>query len=357
MTTLAQENAASTLIIVAGGQSPEHDISIRSAKHLFEDLHGQDFPSVEIQIVTQGGIWLNQEQSRQAIMGDHKVDNSREAGDGLLSADVLTSITKKGAIIMPLIHGATGEDGRLQGFLDILGVPYIGCGVRSSAVCMDKAVFKAIASKQGLPQTQYITMNRNEWQNDSTWTEKIQHLRMPLVVKPSSLGSSIGVAKVASDEELRNAVEEAFKLDPVCIIEAAVRTMWEFEIGAIGPTFLPRLSCIGKIVNKQSFVGYEDKYGAEVTNEFEVPAQIATPLADKVRALAKDAYAVFGCEGMARVDFLYDVESDELFLNEINTIPGFTSVSLFPELWQKSGMSLTELLQNLMRSAKLRNAC
>jgi D-alanine-D-alanine ligase len=128
--------------------------------------------------------------------------------------------------------------------------------------------------------------------------------------------------------------------------------MWEFEICAIGPTFSPRLSCIGKIVNKNSFVGYEDKYGTEATNEFEVPAEIAASLAERVRNIAREAYAVFDCEGMARIDFLYDVAGDGLFLNEINTLPGFTRTSLFPVLWRESGLSLPELLRTLIADAK-----
>jgi D-alanine-D-alanine ligase len=216
---------------------------------------------------------------------------------------------------------------------------------------MDKAVFKAIASQKGFPQTRYITLQRNVWQQAPA-LESLRNLRRPLVVKPSSLGSSIGVAKVDSDEELQRAVDTALELDSTCIVEEAVRTMWEFEICAIGPTFSPQLSCIGKIVNKNSFVGYEDKYGTEATNEFEVPAEIAPSLAERVRDIAREAYAVFGCESMARIDFLYDVAGDGLLLNEINTLPGFTRTSLFPVLWQESGLSLPELLRTLMAGAK-----
>jgi D-alanine-D-alanine ligase len=270
-----------------------------------------------------------------------------------MSSDVFMELVRKDKIVLPMIHGAIGEDGTLQGFLEILGIPYIGCRVRSSAICMDKAVFKAIAGKTGFPQTRYITFQRDTWQQDPALMESLQQLRRPLVVKPSSLGSSIGVAKANSEEELNSAVGNALRLDSTCIIEEAVRTMWEFEICAIGRKSSPRLSCIGKIVNKNSFVGYEDKYGAEVTNEFEVPARIDTLLAERVRNIAKEAYAVFGCEGMARIDFLYDVASDELFLNEINTIPGFTRASLFPALWQESGLSLPELVRTLMADAEI----
>ncbi|KAF1824671.1 D-alanine--D-alanine [Dissoconium aciculare CBS 342.82] len=348
---MALSSPVPRLVIVAGGQSPEHDISLRSARRLFEDLRQEGSISVHVQIVRRDGTWLSQGESGRVIVQDHEIPKISESAGDPMSPGVFAELVQKDKIVLPMIHGATGEDGTLQGFLGILGIPYIGCGVRSSAVCMDKAVFKAIASQKGFPQTRYITLQRNVWQQAPA-LESLRNLRRPLVVKPSSLGSSIGVAKVDSDEELQRAVDTALELDSTCIVEEAVRTMWEFEICAIGPTFSPRLSCIGKIVNKNSFVGYEDKYGAEATNEFEVPAEIAPSLAERVRDIAREAYAVFGCESMARIDFLYDVAGDGLLLNEINTLPGFTRTSLFPVLWRESGISLPELLRTLMADAK-----
>jgi D-alanine-D-alanine ligase len=305
--------------VLAGGRSSEHEISILSGRAVREGLEAAGHETISVEI-SRGGRW--------------SVDGATicvEPGGGLLAADV----------VFPALHGPFGEDGTVQGLLEIADVAYVGAGVLASALCMDKLAFKDAMAVAGMPQVEYAALR----EGDDPAT--LERLGLPVFVKPARLGSSVGISKVSAPENLGAALAGAFAHDPVVIVEAMSRGL-EIECSVMG-NGEPIASELGELVVNADWYDYEAKYGAGGM-ELVIPARIADEIRERVRSLALEAFRRAGCAGLARADFF--VESDgRVLVNELNTIPGFTPMSVFAKLFEASGVPYPELVDRLVRLA------
>ena len=305
--------------VLAGGRSSEHEISILSGRAVREGLEAAGHETISVEI-SRGGRW--------------SVDGATicvEPGGGLLAADV----------VFPALHGPFGEDGTVQGLLEIADVAYVGAGVLASALCMDKLAFKDAMAVAGLPQVEYAALR----EGDDPAT--LERLGLPVFVKPARLGSSVGISKVSAPENLGAALAGAFAHDPIVIVEAMSRGL-EIECSVMG-NGEPVASELGELVVNADWYDYEAKYGAGGM-ELVIPARIADEIRERVRSLALEAFRRAGCAGLARADFF--VESDgRVLVNELNTIPGFTPMSVFAKLFEASGVPYPELVDRLVRLA------
>ena len=307
--------------VLRGGRSSEHEVSLRSGESVAAGLRDAGHEVVDV-LIAHDGRWT--------------VDGAEvelRAGDGLLGCDVA----------FPALHGPFGEDGTVQGLLECLGVPYVGAGVLASAVCMDKVLFKEVMAGAGVPQVDYVAVRDGQDRR-----AEVETLGLPVFVKPARLGSSVGIARVASAAELDAALADAFRHDPLVIVEAAAGGL-EVECSVIGNQE-PVVSEPGQILltgGEDGWYDYEAKYtpgGMELV----VPPPIAPGLCDRVRELAVEAFVRSRCEGLARVDFFVDPDRDEVLVNELNTIPGFTQTSVFARLFEASDVAYPDLLDRLV---------
>jgi D-alanine-D-alanine ligase len=302
--------------VLAGGRSSEHDISLASAA------------SVRAGLLERGHEALLVELARDGTWSQAGAPVSIEPGRGLLGVDV----------VFPVLHGPFGEDGTVQGLLEIADVPYVGAGVLASAACMDKAVFKRLMARAGLPQVDHVTLR----EGDSG--QEVARLGLPVFVKPSRLGSSVGISKVTEPAELGPALARAFEHDPQVLVEAAASGL-ELECSVIGNSE-PIASEPGRIVAHADWYDFEAKYDAGGM-ELVVPADAPADARERVRMLAAEVFLTVGCSGLARVDFFLDDERGVL-VNELNTMPGFTETSVFAKLFEASGIGYAELLDRLL---------
>jgi D-alanine-D-alanine ligase len=312
--------------VLAGGRSSEHDVSLDSAASVREGLRGAGHDVVAVDLARDGTWWHDGEEV------------ALRPGRGLLDCDVA----------FPVLHGPYGEDGTVQGLLELLDVPYVGSGVMASAVCMDKVVFKDLMARAGLPQVGYALVTRAQPPDERP---DLAGLGFPLWVKPARLGSSIGIVRVDRAEDLEPALEEAFGHDDRVIVEAAAPGI-EVECSVLGETDDARVSMPGEIVVLTGgWYDHEAKY-TDGGMRLEFPARISATATARLRALAARAFAVAGCTGLARADFFVDGES--VLLNELNTMPGQTATSVYGALWQKSGLAYADVMDELCRVAVAR---
>ncbi len=249
-------------------------------------------------------------------------------------------------VVFPLIHGTYGEDGCLQGLFDLANVPYVGSGVLGSAVGMDKIIMKAVFQAHRLPVVPYLAMARSAWERDRAGTlQRAEQLGFPCFVKPSSLGSSVGITKAHDPGELGEALDEAGRFGERLIVEQGIEAR-EVECGVLGNE-TPRTSVVGEILVRREFYDYEAKYHDPRTS-FAIPADLPPNVVERIQGLAIRAFHAVGAAGMARVDFFLSKRDGALYVNEINTIPGFTAMSVYPRLWQASGVSYAELIERLI---------
>jgi D-alanine-D-alanine ligase len=305
--------------VLGGGRSSEHDVSLDSAAAVRAGLSDGGHEPVEV-LIERDGRWTH--EGRTIAI---------EPGAGLLDADV----------VFPVLHGPFGEDGTVQGLLEIADVPYVGAGVLASAVCMDKLTFKDLMARAGLPQVDYVGLRAGE---DRSAAER---LGTPVFVKPSRLGSSVGISKVSAPEELPAALDEAFAHDPRVIVEAMAEGL-EIECSVMGNDD-PEASQPGEIAIDAEWYDYEAKYtpgGMELI----VPARIPEATRERVRELAREVFLRAGCTGLARADFFVTGDG-EVLVNELNTMPGFTSTSVFAKLFEASGVPYAEVLDRLVKLA------
>jgi D-alanine-D-alanine ligase len=329
-----------TVAVLAGGRSSEHEVSLSSGAAVRDGLlaRGHDVVSVEIGV---DGAWRHDGEPIAVT-----------PGAGLLEADVA----------FPALHGPFGEDGTVQGMLETLGVAYVGSGVAASAVCMDKVLFKRLMSATGaVPQVDYVGVGEDEWHaSRGDQLAAIERLGLPVFVKPAHLGSSMGIVKVTAEEQIVPALEQAFAHEPHAIVEAMARGI-EVECGVLGRSRAeadsgaqPALASEpGEIVLAGEFYDFHAKY-APGAMELRVPARISPAARDSVRGLAVEVFARAGCEGLARVDFF--VDDEQVTVNELNTMPGFTPTSVYAKLMIASGISYPELVDRLCRLALERHS-
>ena len=305
--------------VLAGGRSSEHEISLASGVAVRDGLRTAGHDPVNVELSREGG-WSHEGEPL-----------ALEPGAGLLGVDVA----------FPVLHGPFGEDGTVQGLLEILDVPYVGANVLASAICMDKLVFKQLMDHAGVPQVDFQALR------EGTDPAVLERLGLPLFVKPARLGSSVGISKVTSADELEPALSAAFEHDPTIVAEGMAEGM-EVECSVIGNDD-PVASEPGEIVLNSDWYDYKAKYepgGMELV----VPARIEPEIRDRVRALGVDVYKLAGCAGMARIDFFIE-DGGRVLVNELNTIPGFTETSVFARLFEASGVAYPELLERLLAYA------
>lgn len=330
--------------VIFGGRSVEHQVSIRSARTVVQGLREAGHRVTPLGIA-QDGCWIDPARSEQVLSAGLQVIDP--VGEPI--APTLRHLIDSGVeALFPIVHGTWGEDGTLQGLCEMLDLPYVGPGVTASALAMDKLLFKRQMLAAGVPVVDFEAIRRDEFEADpKACLERLERLPLPLFVKPSVGGSSVGVKKVDSRQCQETSVRFALQFDDVVLVEKGVQGR-ELECAVLGYGKI-EASAIGEIVPGNDFYDYADKY-LQDTAELIAPAEIPAEVADRLRDLAVRAFAAIGGVGLARVDFL--VEGEEgLWVNEINTLPGFTSISMYPRLWGLSGVPLPELVDRLVQIA------
>ena len=346
--------------VLFGGKSAEHEVSLQSAKNVVEAIDREKYEVVLIGIDKQGQWFLSDAEQLllEADPGALPALTRGRAEDGVAlvpkdaGAGHLVRMADQGALepvdpIFPVLHGPLGEDGTVQGLLKLADVPFVGASVLGSAVAMDKDVMKRLFRDGGIPTPDFIAVERLQ-ATDLDFGQVEKRLGLPMFVKPANLGSSVGVSRVNRREEFQPAVADALQYDRKILIEAFVEGR-EIEVSVLGNED-PIASVPGEIVPQHEFYSYEAKYLDENGALLQIPAELPDDVVRKVQDLAVRAYQVLCCEGMARVDMFLRGE-DEVVLNEINTIPGFTRISMYPKLWAASGISYTELIDRLIQLA------
>jgi D-alanine-D-alanine ligase len=377
--------------ILFGGRSGEHEVSLLSAASVFNAIDKNKYEVVPIGI-TKAGRWLTAAHAERLLRGtppEHE-DRHLRAGDpedtpgaavlakgeavvvppepqqkgGSLApfeTDASSSALSRRAadrainvdVIFPVLHGTFGEDGTIQGLLELADIPYVGAGVLGSAAGMDKDIMKSLFRAAGLPMVKHVTALRSEWEANAKKVQRLveSKLKYPVFVKPANLGSSVGISKAHDRKELGPAIVEAAKFDRKIVIEQGVggkkQKAREIECSVLGND-KPEASVPGEIVPGKEFYDYTAKYLDE-GSELIIPAKLTKAETKKVQQLAIGAFKAVDCSGLARVDFLMDPKTRKIFVNEINTMPGFTSISMYPKLWAASGLSYPELIERLIQ--------
>lgn len=329
--------------VIFGGRSGEHEVSVLSARSVMAALNRDRWEVVPLG-VTKNGSWLSPADTQNVL--DEGRTSLEARMDGVLRSAAALDALASCDIAFPLIHGTYGEDGTLQGFLEIADVPYAGCGVAASAIGMDKALMKALFREAGIPIPLYSVIRSWEYALDEMNAAVLIEGRLgyPCFIKPANGGSSVGITRATSREDLPEAFAAAFAYDDKAVIEQAVVGR-EVECSVLGNE-RPEASVVGEVVPDRAFYDYESKYSAQSATKLNIPAELPEAIAGEVRDLAVRMYQVMGCEGYARIDFF--VTGDGVVANEVNTIPGFTSISMYPKLWEASGLGYSDLLTRIL---------
>ncbi|MDR3161001.1 MAG: D-alanine--D-alanine ligase [Spirochaetaceae bacterium] len=348
-----------TVGILFGGKSAEHEVSLQSAKNIFDAIDREKYRPVLIGIDKSGRWLLNDESEFLLNADDPKRIALNQAGDAVAllprSGGVISNLSAlKGApskdqvidVIFPILHGPFGEDGTVQGLLRLADIPFVGSGVLGSAVGMDKDVMKRLLRDGGLPIGKFAALKSHEAL--PPFAELTERLGLPLFVKPANMGSSVGVAKIHHEGEYRSLVEAAFAYDTTILLEEFIPGR-ELECAVLGNEE-PLAAGPGEVIPSHEFYSYDAKYLDENGAALEIPAKIPEEAARKVREMAVKTFRVLGCEGLARVDFFMKA-GGEILVNEINTMPGFTSISMYPKLWEAAGISYSSLIDRLITLA------
>ena len=346
------------LCVIFGGMSTEHDVSIVSATSIIESLNKEKYNIYPIYIDNKGN-WYKYTKEIEDI----KILELNETLSEIELIKEPIETLKQMDVVFPVLHGLYGEDGTIQGLLELIKVPYVGCRVLASAVSMDKGYTKIIFERAGLKQVKYEYVKKinntykyfdKEFNEETMELDKLcvkiaNNLKFPMFVKPSNSGSSVGIEKAKSIDELKNAISFASKFDKKIIIEEQVVAR-EVECAVLGGNSV-RASCIGEILPAEEFYSYEAKY-TNSESKVIIPADISSKIAEKIKTYAIKAFNAVDGSGLARVDFFIEKDTNEIYINEINTMPGFTKISMYPKLWEASGVSYSDLLDNLIDEAK-----
>lgn len=342
--------------VIFGGRSGEHEISIRSAKTVIEQIDHEKYDVVPIAI-TKEGAWLDAEKSRQFYENGGEIEK-KEHRELLFPVSHLLSPVSLD-VIFPVLHGTYGEDGTIQGLFEMADLPYVGCGVLASSTGMDKAFMKTLFRDAGLPICNYVWFLRDEWEwnRETTLVQVEQKLGFPCFVKPANLGSSVGVSKAVDRESLASAIALAAEYDRKIIVEEGIE-MREIECAVMGND-TPEASLPGEYIIRdaaKAFLDYTEKYSGTGNNEFVVPAPVSDELSNKVRKMAVTAFKAIDGSGLARVDFFLRSDNGALLVNEINTLPGLTDASGFPKMWAGTGKPFQQVIDELIDLAIERHA-
>ncbi len=343
------------LVVIFGGQSAEHDVSCVTAAHVLRAADPAKYSITAVGIGRDGQWQLAAEAMAALASGPDAIGPRLEpVGPATSASPILAEAMQPGSttVVLPLLHGPMGEDGTIQGMLELANVPYVGSGVLGSALCMDKAMAKQVLAANGIPQARFRAFRESDL-SPALVTDLADDLGIPCFVKPANMGSSVGVSKAKSVEELRDAIEIALSYDEWIVVEEAIFGR-EIEVAVLG-NLDPRASIAGEVVPGKEFYDYEDKYvddGAQLL----IPAPLGDSEMTEVRDLAVRIFLALRCDGMARVDFFYEPDGRGFLINEVNTIPGFTPISMYPKLWLASGVTYSELIDELVGLAIDRHA-
>jgi len=353
------------LAVLFGGRSGEHEVSLISARSVLEVLDPAKYAVFQVGI-THDGTWLTGPDARAGLESGNVgeltpctilPDPSKRALFILRSMEHNTVLEKLTDIdvVFPILHGTFSEDGTLQGLLELADVAYVGAGVTGSSVGMDKGIFKDVMRANGIPTVESITVLRSEIEKDidAIFLKVEKVADYPLFVKPANLGSSVGITKCNNRADLGEGLMEAAAYDRRVLVERGVDAR-EIEVGVLGNN-APQASIPGEVLPSREFYSYESKY-VDGTSGLLIPAPLPAGVAEEIRALAVKAYKAIDCAGMARVDFFLEKTTGRVYLNELNTIPGFTSISMYPKLWEASGLSYPQLVDRLIQLALERKA-
>ena len=330
--------------VIFGGRSGEHEVSLRSARSVIGALDRDRWEVAPIG-VTRAGAWLSVGETEATLASG--TEALHEGGTVLTDSGALAELGGCD-VAFPLIHGTYGEDGCLQGLLELADIPYAGAGVAASGVGMDKAIQKALFAEAGIPVARYVVLRRWEIERDGDEAQRFveDEVGYPCFTKPANGGSSIGITRVASREDLGRAFAAALPHDDKVVVEQAVEGR-EVECSVLGNESPEAAAVVGEIEPDREFYDYDSKYAANSKTALHVPARIDAEAAERVRELAVRMYLAMGCEGYARVDFFVG-EDGEATGSEVNTLPGFTSISMFPRLWEASGLAYPDLLTRIL---------
>ena len=347
------------IAVIFGGCSSEHEVSRLSAKCVIDNIPKEKYEIILIGIDKAGrwfltdsstddiasGAWEQNPRNRVAFLSPDRSVGGLVALDGGHACEII-----KVDVVFPVLHGKNCEDGTIQGLFQMAGIPFVGCGTLASAVCMDKAVTRALLTGARIHQANYLWFFACNYAGEGVGKIKRKveaRLGYPVFVKPANAGSSVGVSKVESEAELDAAVAKAAHEDSKVVIEECIVGQ-EVECAVMGNE-VPKASIVGEIAPSADFYDYDDKY-KNGTSQLYIPAHLAPEVADELRHIAERAYRLLGCTGLARVDFFVR-GGNEILLNELNTLPGFTSISMYPKLWEACGVSIPELLEQLIQLA------
>lgn len=330
-----------TILLVFGGESPEHEISLISAANVRAAI-GTQHTVICCYIDPEGQWWHvakveKKKSSSQPIM-PQPGKSAVYIGNQSFAIDV----------IFPVLHGQNGEDGTIQGLAQMMHTPIVGCGITGSAICIDKVLTKQLLEQAGLPVVPYVVCSKTEQR--PAYDALSKKLSTELFIKPARLGSSIGVSKARSAHELTAALDQAFQYDTKVLIEPTLQVR-EIEVAVLGSNDAPQASVAGEIVPDRDFYSFESKYDSDSTTALQIPAKISETQQRQIRSLAAQAFTVLHCQGLARVDFFMSAANGDLYINEVNTLPGFTSISMYPKLWEATGLTQPALIEELLMLA------
>ena len=343
--------------ILYGGRSCEHEVSVTSARCVYEELD-QDRYEVTLIGITKSGQWILADKTAPVlenkiveVHGQVEVNLDYQNAGKLnlpVQAEQLCVESQSLDVIFPILHGPFGEDGTIQGLLEMAGLAYVGSGVTGSAASMDKVVAKSVFKAEGIPQSCYRSFRKSQWEVESDDViDRIENeLQYPLFVKPANLGSSVGISKVRTRDELIEGINLAFNFDVKIAVENALENCYEVEVSVLGND-RPEASVVGEIIPGGEFYDYNDKYIDNLSKTV-IPADLPDEVTEKIQEYAKRAFLALDAAGLARVDFFVHRVDHSIYINEINTMPGFTPISMYPKLWEASGIGYSELLDQLI---------
>ena len=334
-----------TVLLLFGGESPEHDVSISSARNVYAAIDNAKF-NVVLGYIDRHGKWWLLDRLGEDITPHGAPQLAPVLGSGSFVTFPSSRVIKPD-VILPILHGHNGEDGTVQGLAQLLHIPIVGCNMTASAICMDKRATKNILAANGIKIVPFVSHHRGD--ADPDFNHLSMQLGSPMFVKPANAGSSFGVSKAYSEEELLKSLELAHQYDDVALIERGM-TGRELEVSVLGNPPDHQVSGICEVRTTEGFYDYEAKYASSSTTEFIIPAELPDDLGQRIRKLAGRAYSLLGCEGLARVDFFL-TDDNMVYINEINTLPGFTNMSVYPKLWREEGISYSQLIERLINLA------
>lgn len=341
--------------IIFGGKSAEHEVSLQSAKNVIDALDKNKYEAILIGIDKTGKWFLNDESKFLLNATDPKLiklnnEKKEEVALAPESKGTLTNlgtnkIDKRIDVALPILHGPFGEDGTMQGLLKLADIPFVGAGVLGSGIGMDKEITKRLLRDAGIKIGKFLSVKEN---HIPEFTNVVKNIGLPFFVKPANMGSSVGINKVHSEDEFNAAIEEAFKYDRKILLEEFIPAR-EIECSVLGNAN-PIASIPGEVISNHDFYSYEAKYIDENGAALEIPAKLSEEMLNRIQDMSVNVFRILECEGLARVDF-FVTKDNEIYVNEINTMPGFTKISMYPKLWEASGLSYSKLIDKLIELA------